>query len=101
MKTVMTKIQIRIYDEVLKVINNEQDVDSDDSDDSQSEGSNLDDDDDDDDDDDIFVFQENKKGSTSRFMVLCCAMKRTEFLLLVKSKTLMSCITFRRYSSQF
>ena len=52
-------------DKFLKVIIDEQDVDSDDSDDSQSVESNLVDDNDN--DNDIVVFQK-QEGSTSRFM---------------------------------
>ena len=74
-KTMMTKIQIKMIS--LKVISDEQDVDPDDSDDSQSEESNLvDDDDDEDDDNDIVVFHKTRRGQ-------CCATNRTEFLLLV------------------
>ena len=49
------------------MIIDEQDVDSDDLNDSQSEESNLVDDNDD--DNDIAVYQKNKKGWTSTFML--------------------------------
>ena len=52
--------KVKLDDEVLKVINDQQDVDSDDSDDSQPEEGNLVDDDDD--DNDIVVFQETRRG---------------------------------------